>query len=94
MLQYRAAYYRDPESGWFTAKVLDFPGVLSQGKSLEQARKMLSDALREMTVWMLEDGNTLPRPDPAAAAPDADVVEPIELIIRARSGSTPGSISG
>jgi predicted RNase H-like HicB family nuclease len=89
MIQYRAAYYRDAESGWYTAKVLDFPGVLSQGRSLEQARKMIGDALREMTEWLLEDGQALPRPDPAATDAAADVVEPIELIIRARSGSAP-----
>jgi predicted RNase H-like HicB family nuclease len=87
MINYQAAYYRDPDSGGYTAKVLDFPGVLSQGRSLDQARKMLSDALREMTEWLLEDGQALPRPDPAAADAAADVVEPIQLIIRARSGS-------
>jgi predicted RNase H-like HicB family nuclease len=89
MIEYRAAYYRDPNSGWYTAKVLDFPGALSQGRSLEHARKMLADALREMTEWLLEDGQALPRPDPTATDNTADVIEPIRLVIRARSGIAP-----
>ena len=85
MIEYRAAYYNDPGSGWYTARVLDFPGVLSQGKTLPQARRMLADALREMTEWLLEDGQSLLRPDPTVGDPTASVVEPIQLVIRARS---------
>jgi predicted RNase H-like HicB family nuclease len=44
MIEYSSAYYHDPASGWYTARVLDFPGVLSQGKTLPQARRMLADA--------------------------------------------------
>jgi predicted RNase H-like HicB family nuclease len=89
VLEYRAAYYHDQDSGWYTAKVLDFPGVLSQGRTLDQARRMLGDALREMTEWLLEDSQPLPRPDPTATDTGADMIEPIRLIIRARSGTTP-----
>ncbi len=85
MIEYKAAYYHDRDSGWYTASVLDFPGVLSQGKTLDKARRMLGDALREMTEWLLEDGQPLPRPDPTASDPAATVVEPIHLVIRARS---------
>ena len=60
MIEYKAAYYRDPASGWYTAGVLDFPGVLSQGKSLDKARRMLGDALREMTDWLLESESPSP----------------------------------
>jgi predicted RNase H-like HicB family nuclease len=85
MIEYKAAYYHDPDSGWYTASVLDFPGVLSQGKTLDKARRMLRDALREMTEWLLEDGQGLPRPDPTASDPASTVIEPIELVISARS---------
>jgi len=47
MLEYHAAYYLI-EDGWYMAKVLDFPGVVTQGKNLDHARRMLRDALREM----------------------------------------------
>jgi predicted RNase H-like HicB family nuclease len=88
MLEYRAAYYQDKGSGWYMAKVLDFPGVVSQGRTLDRARRMLADALREMTEWLLEDGQPIPRPDPTATDPGADVLEPIRLLIRARPDST------
>src|SRR5437879_6514304 len=44
MLEYHAAYY-SIDDGWFMVRVLDFPGVISQGKSIEHARKMIKDAL-------------------------------------------------
>ena len=86
MLEYHAAYYRQ-DDGWYVVKVLDYPGVLTQGHTLDQARRMANDALREMTEWLLEDGQPLPRPDPAANDGSADLVEPIRLIIRVRSGA-------
>jgi hypothetical protein len=48
---------------------------------------MLADALREMTEWLLEDGQALPAPTPGVADDHADVVEPILLVIRARPGA-------
>ena len=63
MLEYHAAYYVI-EDGWYMAKVLDFPGVASQGKTLKSARRMILDALREMVQWYLEEGQPLPKPKP------------------------------
>ena len=48
MLEYHAAFY-PVEDGWYLARVLDFPGVVSQGKTLRSARFMIRDALREMS---------------------------------------------
>ncbi len=33
------------DDGWFMVRVLDLPGVISQGISIEHARKMIKDAL-------------------------------------------------
>ena len=88
MIQYKAAYIRDPSTGWYTARVIDFPGVLSQGRTLGHARRMLGDALREMTEWLPEDGQPLPRPDPTVTDTEAEVIEPIQLIIKAKAGAT------
>lgn len=87
MIEYKAAFYEDRENGWFLAKVLDFPGVVTQGRTLGQARRMLNDALREMTEWLLEDGQPLPHPDSSVTDPNANIIEPIRLIIRVRSGA-------
>jgi predicted RNase H-like HicB family nuclease len=63
MLEYHAAYY-EIEDGWYMVKVLDFPGVVSQGRTLRSARRMGREALRSMAEWLLEDGQALPRPNP------------------------------
>ena len=65
MLKYHAAYYQG-ESGWVVAKVLDFPGALSQGRTLASARRMIRDALRLMAETLIEESERLPRPNPRA----------------------------
>ena len=47
MREYHAAYY-DAGDGWYLAEVMDFPGVISQGRTLRSARRMIRDALRLM----------------------------------------------
>jgi predicted RNase H-like HicB family nuclease len=83
MIEYKAAFYEGQENGWFLAKVLDFPGVATPGRTLDKAREMLRDDLREMSEWLLEDGQPLPHPDPAVSDPNADVIEPIQLSLSA-----------
>jgi len=87
MLEFKAAYYQEKASGWYIAKVLDFPGVATQGRTLNSARRMLQDALQDMTEWLMEEGQPIPKPDPTVADEKADVVEPIRLIIQARAGA-------
>ena len=65
MLEYHAAYY-PIEDGWYFVRVLDFPGVLSQGRSIEHARRMIKDALCLMAEHKLEQGEILPRPNARA----------------------------
>lgn len=86
MLEYHAAYYRD-EEGWYVAKVIDFPGVVTQGRTLREARSMLRHALKEMAEWLTRDGQPLPRPNPRAKDRTAEVVEPISLGFRVHSGA-------
>lgn len=69
MLEYHAAYY-PIEDGWYMAIVLDFPGAISQGKSLRSARRMIRDALRLLVECHAEEGLPLPRPDPKAKGDD------------------------
>lgn len=88
MIEYKAAFYEDRKNGWFLAKVLDFPGVATQGRTLDKARQMLREGLREMSEWLLGDGQSLPHPNPDVSDPGADVIEPIQLFIRVRSGAT------
>jgi predicted RNase H-like HicB family nuclease len=87
MLEYHAAYYQDRASGWYTAEVLDFPGAVSQGRTLKAARRMLRDALRTMAEWLIEEGASLPRPKPRVADRKADFAEVIPLRVRVQAGS-------
>ena len=83
-LKYHAAYFKEPD-GWFVVKLLDFPGVFSQGKTLKSARWMIRDALKLMAEAMVEDGESLPRPNSKAKsgkAAKADFREIIRLSTR------------
>jgi predicted RNase H-like HicB family nuclease len=80
-LIYHAAYY-PIEDGWYLIRVLDFPGTVTQGKDLEDARWMIRDALRLMAECTLERGDPLPRPNPRARDKKAERIEPLGLSIR------------
>lgn len=83
MLEYHAAFYKSKEDdGWYVVSVLDFPGVNTQGRTLREARFMVKDALKLMTECYLEEGRTLPKPDPKAMDPAAKRIEVIRLEIR------------
>jgi predicted RNase H-like HicB family nuclease len=84
MLEYHAAYYRD-EDGWYSVRLLDFPGVISQGRNLREARYMIRDALELMADCFLEQGRSLPRPNPRARDKKADRIEQICLGTKAVS---------
>ena len=88
MLEYHAAYYRETD-GWYIAKVLDFPGALSQGRTLKSAQRMIRDALRMLVEGLIEDGQPLPRPNPRATDKRADHLETVPVSIRARCGMKP-----
>ena len=61
------------------AKVLDFPGAVSQGFDLADARSMITSALEDMAETYLEEGRALPTPDPDSSDPEADFIELIPL---------------
>jgi predicted RNase H-like HicB family nuclease len=86
MLEYHAAYY-EIEDGWYMAQMLDYPGVVSQGRTLRSARVMIRDALRLMAECLVEEGRPLPRPNPRAKAKKAVFQEKISLKVRAQTGA-------
>lgn len=81
MLTYTSAYkFRE---GVYLCEVLDFPGTVSFGHSLDEARHNLSGALSDMAESNLLDGLPLPLPDSSRSDPDADLEEPIYLLLQA-----------
>jgi predicted RNase H-like HicB family nuclease len=83
MLTYKAMYKYLDEG--VHAEVLDFPGVISFGEDLGEARRMLASALVDMAETNLLHGEPLPHPDPMSSDPDADIEEPIHLLLTAAS---------
>lgn len=81
MLTYKAVYIVDPDG--VHAEVLDFPGAISCGRDLVEARRQLAGALVDMAETYLLDGEPLPLPNPEATNPEADVEEPIHLLLTA-----------
>jgi predicted RNase H-like HicB family nuclease len=79
---YKAMYKVEDEG--IHAEVLDFPGVISCGNDLADARRMLQDALVLMAETYLAE-KPLPTPDPTVTSDDSDVEEPIYLLLRAAS---------
>jgi predicted RNase H-like HicB family nuclease len=80
MLIYKAMY-KTLDDG-VHAEVLDFPGAISFGADLEEARRMLSSALVDMAETNLLHGEMLPAPDPTCTNSEAELEEPIYLLTR------------
>ncbi len=83
MLTYKAMY-KDVDEGVY-AEVLDFPGTISFGRDLSEARKNLGAALVDMAETNLLLGESLPHPDVSKSDPEADLEEPIYLLLTAAS---------
>jgi predicted RNase H-like HicB family nuclease len=82
MLTYKAIY-KFLDDGTVHGEVLDFPGVITCGKDLTEARRLLSGALVDMAETNLSLGEALPLPDVNLTDADADLEEPIYLILNA-----------
>ena len=80
MLIYQATYkFVD---GRVRAEVPDFPGVVINGPNLEEARRLLGDALTDAAMAMLQDHNPLPRPSRRKTA-EVDIEDSIHLLLNA-----------
>lgn len=83
MLIYKAMYQF--VEGGVHAEVLDFPGAITCAENLPEARRLLSSALVDMAETCLLSGELLPLPDPTCTCADADLEEPIYLMLTAAS---------
>ena len=82
MLRYHVAFYLPHAAGeMVVAEALDFPGAVTQGFDLPDARLMIASAMEDLAQLLLEEGKPLPIPDAAAAAVDADLIELVPLSV-------------
>lgn len=63
------------------AEALDFPGAVTQGFELSDARPMIASAMEDLARLLLEEGKPLPTPDPDLPASDADLIELMPLSV-------------
>ena len=64
------------------AEALDFPGAISQGFDLPDARLMIASAMEDLVKCLLEEGKPLPVPNPGASCSAGR----IEIILLRASG--------
>jgi predicted RNase H-like HicB family nuclease len=83
MLTYKAMYKFFNEG--VHAEVLDFPGTITFGKDLLEARRLLASALTDMAETYLLQGEPLPCPNASYSDEEADLEEPIHLLLTATS---------
>jgi len=87
MLRYHVAFYLPRTAGeMVVAEALDFPGAVTQGFDLPDARLMIASAMEDLAQLLLEEGKPLPTPRADAAAPDASLIElePLPVHVGAR----------
>jgi predicted RNase H-like HicB family nuclease len=82
MLRYHVAFYLPHAAGdMVVAEALDFPGAVTQGFDLRDARLMIASAMEDLAQLLLEEGKPLPIPAAAAAAVDADLIALVPLSV-------------
>ena len=82
MLRYHVAFYLPQKAGdMVVAEALDFPGAVTQGFDLGDARLMIASAMEDLAQLLLEEGKPLPVPDSSARAEDASLVELVPLSV-------------
>lgn len=86
MITYKAMYKYLDEG--VHGEVLDFPGTITCGRDLDDARRLLAGALVDMAETNLSLGERLPVPDSTLSDIEADLEEPIHLILNAASQYT------
>ena len=78
MLTYKAMYkFVD---GGVHCEVLDFPGAITCGRDLDEARSLLAGALVDMAETNLMVGENLPIPNANISDPHADLEESVRLV--------------
>jgi predicted RNase H-like HicB family nuclease len=86
MLRYHVAFHLPrTASEMVVAEALDFPGAVTQGFDLPDARPMIASAMEDLAECLLEDGKPLPSPNPDATA-DVDLIEIVPLAVRVGAG--------
>ena len=84
MLRYHVAFHLPRAPGeMVVAEALDFPGAVTQGFDLPDARLMIASALEDLAQALLEEGKSLPLPSDGTESSDADLIELVPVSVHA-----------
>jgi predicted RNase H-like HicB family nuclease len=87
-MDYTAYLHKDSKSD-FGVSFPDFPGCITAGKSLDEARRKAQEALAFHIAGMMEDGEKIPKPsklDDLAGDPDRQNAVAFLLILPTPEG--------
>jgi len=80
--EYHPFYVPRASGEMVVAESLDFPGAVTQGFDLQDARLMIASALEDLAQALLEEGKPLPLSALEARCADADLIELVPLTVR------------
>jgi predicted RNase H-like HicB family nuclease len=84
--RYHIAFHLPRAAGeMVVAEALDFPGAVTQGFDLSDARLMIASAMEDLAQCLLEEGKPLPIPNPDAVTESADLIELVPLSVYVRT---------
>ena len=85
-MEYIAYLHKDRNSD-FGVSFPDFPGCVTAGKTLDEARLLASEALTFHIEGMIEDGEAIPEPSPLdAVAKDPAMKGAVAFLVSAAAG--------
>ena len=85
MITYLATVHKDKHSD-YGVQFYDFPGCISAGETIEEAKKMATEALKGHISFMLADGDEIPTPSTLETIlTDADHQDAIAFLERVAS---------
>jgi predicted RNase H-like HicB family nuclease len=92
MANYIAVIHKDPASD-FGVSFPDFPGCVTAGRSIDDAKDMAQDAISLHIKGMLEDGESIPAPSKLEdIMDDPDYADAAAVIIVTVSDAKPRSV--
>jgi predicted RNase H-like HicB family nuclease len=92
MANYIAVIHKDPASD-FGVSFPDFPGCVTAGRSIDDAKDMAQDAISLHIKGMLEDGESIPAPSKLEdIMDDPDFADAAAVIIVTVSDAKPRSV--
>lgn len=63
------ATFTPGEDGWICAQIVELPEAISQGRTLEEARAKVAEALEAAIAWRVDEGEPLPTPGQVTVGP-------------------------